>query len=73
MSDLSTKVLRPEETGHDGWVAVVEGWHIRADNQAHAERIISACNMSASIGRKQAQNALRMALGFSSYSNHIGR
>lgn len=60
---ISTSILTPDETDAGVWVAVVEDWHIRTDNQLHAERIIDACGMTTAIGRRDAQVELQIALG----------
>lgn len=72
--DISTTILTPDETAPTaGWVAVIEGWHIRATDRQHAERIIDACEMTAAIGRKSAQAEMRKALGLHVHGPHVPR
>ncbi|MGB0507106.1 MAG: hypothetical protein ACPGGK_13000 [Pikeienuella sp.] len=60
---ISTSILKPEETDSGVYVVVIEGWHIRAIDKDHAERIIDACKMVAAATRERVKAEIRVALG----------
>lgn len=65
MSDLiTTKILSPEETPEGKhWYAVIESRWVVATDRIHAERIVDTCVMCASIGRRDALQKVRTAIG----------
>lgn len=70
---VHSRILHPEETVDGDYVVVIEGWHIKANDEQHAQRIIDACNMAAAISAKVARAEIRLALGLRSYGDHVER
>lgn len=73
MSRLITKILTPSETTDGVWVAAIEGWHVKATDRSHAERIIDIAGMCFNVGRKDAQADIRQALGMNPFGAHVPR
>ncbi|AUQ74733.1 hypothetical protein [Phaeobacter piscinae] len=70
---ISTKILEPHEAAQGTWIAVIEGWHVRAESRSHAQRIIDTCKMVAAAAKKEAKAEIRTALGLRAYGDHAPR
>ena len=70
---ISTSILQPHETTNGIWVAVIEGWHVRATDREHAERIINTSKMVEAVAMKEAKAEIRTALGLRAYGDHALR
>jgi hypothetical protein len=68
---IQASILTPEETDAKVWVAVVEGYHVRATDREHAERIIMVCKACASKGRSHAQHGIVYALGLRAWGSTV--
>jgi len=67
------KVIDAEiiDTADGAFVAVINGWNVKAESREHAERIVGTAKMAFNLGQREARRAVRESLGLSVWGGDV--